>query len=288
MKDLEVEILGSGGAVATPLALCSCAVCVEALEKGPPFSRCGPSYFIHGPNILIDTPEEIRLQLTRSHITEINACFYSHWHPDHVAGRRVWECNYDYRGGLKAKRATPLYLPERVAMDFKKWMGIWDNIQFLESRGLVKPIIMRDGESVTISDVTVTPFALAESYVYAFLIESKSGGRALIAPDELYGWRPPASLGKLDFAIIPTGLMEFNPFTGERVLPEGFPAQIREMTFNQLLEIIPELDTHRVFLSHIEEPDRLSYTKLCELEKILQQRGYPIYFAYDMQKIRWG
>jgi len=40
-----------------------------------------PSIFVHGPNVLIDTPEEIKEQINRSRITEIQAGFYSHWHP---------------------------------------------------------------------------------------------------------------------------------------------------------------------------------------------------------------
>ena len=39
-------------------------MCVEARENGVPYSRTGPSLFVHGPDVLIDTSEEIRLQLT--------------------------------------------------------------------------------------------------------------------------------------------------------------------------------------------------------------------------------
>jgi phosphoribosyl 1,2-cyclic phosphate phosphodiesterase len=60
MSDVVIEVLGSAGAVPTPRVGCPCEICAEALEKGPPYSRCGPSYFVHGPNVLIDTPEEIR------------------------------------------------------------------------------------------------------------------------------------------------------------------------------------------------------------------------------------
>ena len=93
---MKVEILGSGGASATPRPGCACRVCVEARERGVPYSRMGPSLFVHGPNVLFDTPEESRLQLDRSTVTKIAACFYSHWHPDHTMGRRVWE---DVGGG---------------------------------------------------------------------------------------------------------------------------------------------------------------------------------------------
>ena len=88
---MRVEILGSGGAVTIPRPGCRCRVCVEARERGEPYARTGPSVFVHGPDVLIDTPEESKQQLNRSTVTRIGAGLYSHWHPDHTAGRRVWE-----------------------------------------------------------------------------------------------------------------------------------------------------------------------------------------------------
>lgn len=288
MNEIEVEILGSGGAYPTPRALCGCQNCCEATEKGVPFSRCGPSYFIHGPNILIDTPEEIRLQLTRARISSINACFYSHWHPDHTAGRRIFECNYDILKGMVPARTTPVFIPQQAAEDFKKFLGIWDALRFQESKGLISIQVVPDGESVEIGEVRVTPLALHDPGMYAFLVESKSGGRALIAPDELYKWRPPESLGRLDFAIIPVGLMDRDPLTGEQRLPAGFLEQIREMSFDDMLELVPLLPTDRVILSHIEEPEGYSFSDFSRLEQALRARGYPVTFAYDTQRIALG
>ena len=65
---MKVEILGSGGAVSTPRPACSCRVCAEARREGIPYSRGGPSLFVHGPDVLVDTPEDIKAQLNRSRI----------------------------------------------------------------------------------------------------------------------------------------------------------------------------------------------------------------------------
>jgi phosphoribosyl 1,2-cyclic phosphate phosphodiesterase len=86
---MRIEFLGTGGAGTTPRPLCDCRVCVEARTKGVPYSRSGPSVFVHGPDLLIDTPEEIKSQLNRSQVTRVAAVTYSHWHPDHTAGRRA-------------------------------------------------------------------------------------------------------------------------------------------------------------------------------------------------------
>src|SRR5690606_33412518 len=68
---MQIEFLGSGGALPTPRVGCQCRVCTEARAKGVPYSRGGPSVFVHGPDLLIDTPEEIRDLLNRSRVTRI-------------------------------------------------------------------------------------------------------------------------------------------------------------------------------------------------------------------------
>ena len=56
---MRLTILGSGGCMAIPKPLCGCRVCREARVKGVPYSRGGPSAFLHDVNLLIDTPAEI-------------------------------------------------------------------------------------------------------------------------------------------------------------------------------------------------------------------------------------
>lgn len=184
---MEIEIVGSGGAVPPPRPGCHCPVCHEAREKGVPYARGGPATFIRGVNVLIDTPEEIRDELNRSRIDRVDACFYSHWHPDHVMGRRIFESlNWDMRGWPPEHGVTDVYLPEQVAIDAEAMLGTGDHLRYTESVGIIRIHRLRDGESVTLGKMTITPFRLAESYVYAFLVE-EHGKRFLIVPDESYG-----------------------------------------------------------------------------------------------------
>lgn len=278
---MRVEFLGSGGSITTPQPGCGCRVCGQARDKGLPYSRGGPSVFVHGPDVLIDTPEEIKEQLNRSQVRRIEACFYSHWHPDHTMGRRVWEMNKDWRGWPPQNRRTAIYIPQQVAVDFGERLGTWDHFDFLERQGLVRLIQMRDGGSVRINDTEILPFRLAEDYVYAFLFQGQDK-RLLIVPDELLGWEPPADLGPLDLAVLPMGVTEFDPFTGERHVAEEHPVLRHEATFRQTLEVVRELDARRVVLTHIEEPNGLTYDDLCRLERhLLNDRGLSVTFAYD-------
>ena len=276
---MKIEFLGTGGAMAIPRPLCQCAICLEARKKGVPYSRSGPSVFVHGPNVLIDTPEDSYMQLNRSKISTIDGVFYSHWHPDHVMGRRVLESmNADWVNHPAQGTTTDVYLPEQVASDFQTRLGTGEHLAFFESQDYIALHNLKDGEKVTINDVTITPFRLSEDYVYAFLFEG-NGKRVLIAPDELYGWDPP-KLGELDVAILPTGICEFHPLTGERRISADHPVLKEEATFRQTLTIIEKLHVKKVYLTHLEEPDQLSYDDLKKVEDTLPQ-DKKISFAFD-------
>jgi phosphoribosyl 1,2-cyclic phosphate phosphodiesterase len=277
---MKVEILGSGGALPTPRPGCDCHVCAEAREKGVPYSRTGPGYFLHGPDVLIDTSEDIVHQLNRAGIDAIAAAFYSHWHPDHTMGRRVWESrNIDFRGWppeAKQTQTTPIYLPQQVAADLRSRLGAFEHLSYLAERQCVELFELQDGESVPIGGCSFTPFRLAEDYVYAFLVDD-GRKRILLAPDETNGWEPSQDVG-VDLAILPMGICEFHPLTGERRIHADHPLLRLEATFAETLEIVERLGASRTVLSHVEEMDGLSYDELRELERRLDGR---VEFAYD-------
>jgi phosphoribosyl 1,2-cyclic phosphate phosphodiesterase len=282
---LFFEILGCGGAVPPPRPACHCPVCDEARELGLPYARTGPSTFIHGANILFDTPEESREQLNRARIDRVDACFYSHWHPDHVMGRRIFEAlNWDVRSWPPETRVTDVYLPEQVAVDFAMRLGSGDHLAYMEHLGVVRIHHVADGERVTVGDLTITPFRLAEDYVYAFVVEDGET-RVLIAPDELHGWSPPASLTGLDLAILPMGMCEHDPFTGARRIPEAHPILREEMTFPETLDVVRALRPRRAVLSHIEEMDGLGHDQLALLADRYRAEGLPIAFAWDTMRL---
>jgi phosphoribosyl 1,2-cyclic phosphate phosphodiesterase len=239
---------------------------------------------VHGPNLLIDTPEESKQQLNRSRVQTIDGCAYSHWHPDHVMGRRVWEMNQDWLHIPPQSRVTDIYLPQQVAADFRTRLGSWEQFKYMESQGIVRLIELNDGETFTLNGTRIRPFRLAQEYVYAFLLED-AGKRVLIAPDELFAWEPPADVIGVDLAILPKGLFEFDPLTGARRIDADHPVLKTEATFRQTLAMVEQLDVDRVIMTHIEEPDGFSYHDLLRLETKLHDQGYNIQFAYDTMQI---
>jgi len=279
---MKIEILGSGGAITTPRPLCFCPLCQKARELGPPHQRTGPSLFVHGPDLLVDTPEESAFQLARSGIRQVTAGIYSHWHPDHVMGLRVWQMNRDFRSWPRTARPTPVYFPGSVRSDMASHLGTQEHLAFLETQEMIRIVDLEEGDSLELGKWTVHPFPLAEDYVYAFLIEEEEGPRVLLAPDELVGWEPPGWLGPLDLAVLPMGVVEYDPFSGRRQIPAEHPVLRTEATFRETLDIVRGLDARLTVLTHIEEPDGLDHDALLRLEARVEADGGPaIRFAYD-------
>ncbi len=252
--------------------------------KGGRYARTGPSVFVHGPDVVFDTPEEAKLQLDRAGLERIAACFYSHWHPDHTLGRRVWETrNGDFRTWpVEAKRplVTDVYLAQQVAADHRTWLGGMAHLEFMRDRGWIRIHELVDGETVALGGVTIRPFRLAEDYVYAFEL-TDGARRLLIAMDELNGWEPPPELRGVDLAVLPMGICEHDPFSGERRIHPEHPILRFEATLEETLAIVDRLDARRVVLGHVEEIDGLSYDDLLRLEARLQSDGLPVTFAWD-------
>ena len=235
--------------------------------------------FLPEANILFDTPEDIGESLNRAGIDAVSTCFYSHWHPDHVMGRRVFEqMNWNLRGG--ASRCTDVYVPERVRQDMKKFLGTWAHLDYMESLDIVKLHVIPAGESVGIGGFTITPLPLAEDYVFAYLIE-KDGTRIWIAMDELVGWQPDASVAGLDLAVLPSGVCEFHPLTGERNIPADEPVLQTEMRFERTLECVREMAPDQAVFIHLDEPDGVTYDDGLLLSARYQADGLPITFGWD-------
>jgi phosphoribosyl 1,2-cyclic phosphate phosphodiesterase len=196
-------------------------------------------------------------------------------------GRRVWEAvgGHDFRRwppDLAARTRTDIYLPEQVAADFRE-LGIRPHFDFLEERGWVRVHELRDGDTVELGGVRIRPFRLHEDYVYAFELTDGSK-RLLVAMDELHDWEPPPELRGADLAVLPAGLHEHDPFTGERRIHRDHPVLGHEATFQQTLGIVDALAAKRVVLSHVEEIDGLDHD---DLARLAAEVGRGITFAYD-------
>ena len=134
----------------------------------------------------------------------------------------------------------------------------------MERQGTVKVVEVAGGVPFSIGGYQVTPIPLDAENAHAFLFEG-DGTRVLVAMDETHGWSPP-DLGPLDLAILPLGVFEHHPYTGERLIPEEFcKPPVRKTRYPQALQMARELGARRTVLSHVEEMDKLSHDELVRL-----------------------
>lgn len=85
MEQLSIEFLGTGTSQGVPVIGCSCTVCSSTDPRDKrlrtsAFIRCG------GVELLIDAGPDMRQQMLRAGIRNIDAVLLTHEHMDHVAG----------------------------------------------------------------------------------------------------------------------------------------------------------------------------------------------------------
>ncbi|MBC7532751.1 MAG: MBL fold metallo-hydrolase [Oligoflexus sp.] len=82
---MRVHILGSGTSSGVPVIGCHCSVCRSSDPKNQR-TRASIAVSEAGRTVMIDTSPEMRLQVIRAGIEDIDGLLYSHMHADHTAG----------------------------------------------------------------------------------------------------------------------------------------------------------------------------------------------------------
>lgn len=106
---MRIRFLGTGTSFGVPVIGCECRVC---RSKDPRDRRTRHGLLIEerGTRLLVDTPPELRLQLVREGVADIDAVFLTHEHADHTHGiddLRIFT--------LRRRASMPLY----VAREFE-------------------------------------------------------------------------------------------------------------------------------------------------------------------------
>jgi len=82
---VRLRFLGTGTSFGVPVVGCDCATCTSDDVRD---ARTRHAALLEDGDrrILIDTPPELRLQLVRSGVRQVDAVWYTHFHADHVHG----------------------------------------------------------------------------------------------------------------------------------------------------------------------------------------------------------
>jgi phosphoribosyl 1,2-cyclic phosphate phosphodiesterase len=80
-----LHFLGTGTSFGIPVVGCECATCVSGDPKDRRM-RHAALLESDGRRVLIDTPPELRLQLLRAGVADLDAVWFTHHHADHTHG----------------------------------------------------------------------------------------------------------------------------------------------------------------------------------------------------------
>ena len=141
-------ILGCGSSLGVPNATGNWGNC-NPREKKNYRTRCSALIKSKNKNILIDTSPDLRYQLLKNNISNIDCVLYSHKHADQVHGindLRVFYLKRRKKIPIYADDKTKKYLIENFSYCFKKSNeyeailqinGIYKNLSFLDEGNLI-------------------------------------------------------------------------------------------------------------------------------------------------------
>ena len=262
-----------------PKPLCQCQVCHEAREKGIPYSRSGPSAFLHDVNLLIDTPTEIISQLNRSSIRSVDYLMFSHLDPDHVEGFRVVEqISLDFRTWCAyPEKQICLLLPELLSGRIKNIQSQYGSIiEFYQKSGFIRLTLFQD--NIKIEDVQITAIPVDRGSQIAFVyVFQKAGRKVVYAPCDMKPFPEQRSeVQNPDLLIIQPGIFE-EGLKHDFEYPADHISRTTLYTFEQTLALAARIEARKVVFVHLEEYWNRSYDDYLALES--KNQGFS--FAYD-------
>jgi len=288
---MKFIILGSGGCQPIPRPCCQCRVCKEARDKGRPYSRLGPALFLMDINALFDTPEEICMELNAFDIKSIDHVFYTHWHPDHTAGKRVFEqLNLDWLkdsvSKLGATKTTPVYANKiiwkelnSIGSKFGSFFDYYKSQSIIQRKTLTK-------EPVKIKDIKISTVFIKEKAgdcnVLIYIIE-KGNKKVIYAPCDCKPFPKLELLKNADVLIIWSPFFEGKLKDGFVICPNN-PLKKELFSMDEIMKIIEEYKPKQTIITHIEEIWGKSYDDLKKIENKYKKQN--LKFAYDGMKLK--
>lgn len=154
---MKVRFLGTGTSFGVPVVGCRCEVC-SSEDPRDVRTRHGLLVEEGGRRLLVDTPPELRLQLVRAAIRQLDAVWLTHPHADHAHGiddLRIFT--------LRSGDALEVHVAEEYAEEVRnRFSYIWRRDRE-PSPGTTVPdlrlVPFRDREPVRAAGLELTPIA---------------------------------------------------------------------------------------------------------------------------------
>jgi len=244
-----------------------------------PYSRSGPSAFIHDENLLIDTPAEIVEQLNRSGIERIDYLLFTHLDPDHVEGFRVVEqITVDFRTWEAYNgQGIRLIIPEVLHARLRKIQSQYGPLlEYYEAQGFIVCSPFLDTVRLGTLRIDAVPVdrGAQTSFVYVF----EQGRKKMVyAPCDIKPFpETRREVQKADLLVIQPGIFEDGLKHGFRY-PADHISRTTLYTFEETMALGKRIEAGQVLFMHLEEYWNRSFEEYLALE----ERHDNIRFAFD-------
>lgn len=163
---MRLIFLGTGTSFGVPVVGCTCETCTSE-DPRDRRTRHGALLELPDGNLLIDTPPELRLQLLREGVTQVDSVLYTHLHADHVHGIddvRVFS--------TQGRGAVPAYVPAEMVEEMRaRFSYIFDD-RITAPKGTTKPRIAlheyRAGETLSLHGADLNLFLVPHGPTNAY------------------------------------------------------------------------------------------------------------------------
>ncbi|HWQ77040.1 MAG TPA: MBL fold metallo-hydrolase [Syntrophomonas sp.] len=251
------KILGTSAGPGVPAFYCDCLGCLEA-RQNPHLARTRTSVFIDSSinKILIDAGPDIRNQMIKESITEIDTIFLTHWHADHYSGLGEFE----FYVRLHTREPITLYMPGSAVEEFER--------TYPDLKDIFGIIPWEYRQKYTFADISLTPLPAIHGVETAgFLVES-SHNRIAYFPDT-------AGLSEASILAIENVDYLFCDATlhGENWYPNS------HMTVEQAVALSHAVKAGQTFLTHLAMHYSIPVTTAQLIEELKGEPGVDI--AYD-------
>lgn len=274
---MEIVFLGTGGAWGLPELGCTCRICREMRRLGEKRERTAMRISHADTTFLIDCGPDIRGQLQRDPVPELDGVLITHEHTDHYIG-------LDELFVYKRLAPRGTYRPIPLYATRESWEVIRLRFQYLVDLEVLTVREIRPGEAFSLREFEILPFKTDHG-------ASAKGSVGYFIRGPGHGGPPVTLLYTSDFMNIPAP----DPrLTGPDILiVQAFwlnePVENRphHMSFQRAMDFIETLVPRRqTYLVHLGDADRVpgdpanAMTKKYEARDPLRRPGteapYPI------------
>ncbi len=253
----KLIFLGTGAGSGVPAFYCDCVACKEASVE-PRYRRTCSAVMIQGEKTtLVDAPPDLRQQLVREGMGQVDHFILTHSHYDHTGG--LGELEYYVR--VRRREVIPTYMTPAS----QSWLHM--AFGYLEDCLCVQTVeagwqFELDGVRYIALEVTHAPGTLG-------LLMETAGRRTAYIPDT--GPLPASTLEKLQG--IDTLILGAT-FWGRNWMPED------HLSVDEVIQIGLQLQAKQIYLTHLAMHHDTPVTNQ-ELEAHLCMFGRHIHLAYD-------